>query len=64
MYQEKFSSEVVQSLLPESLISEAQLPSIKKLQAMNYVKHKAIMLFREICEVQVENAANVFPDSE
>lgn len=54
--------EVVQNMLPESLMNEALLPCLKKIQGLNFLKHKATMLLREICETQVDNAANVYAD--
>ena len=62
MQQERMNIEVVQNMLPESLMNEALLPCLKKIQGLNFLKHKATMLLREICETQVDNAANVYTD--
>ena len=62
MQQERMGIEVVQNMLPESLMNEALLPCLKKMQELNFIKHKAMMLLREICETQVDNAANVYAD--
>ena len=62
MQQDRFSIEVVQNMLPESLMTEAMLPNLKKIQSLNFVKHKAMMLMREICETQIDNAVNVYSD--
>ena len=64
MQQERMHIEVVQNMLPESLMNEALLPCLKKIQALNFVKHKAAMLMREICETQVDNAAQLYDDLE
>ena len=62
MQQERLGIEVVQNMLPESLMNEALLPCLKKIQGLNFVKHKATMLLREVCETQVDNAAEVYSD--
>lgn len=62
MQQERLGIEVVQNMLPESLMNEALLPCLKKIQGLNFVKHKATMLLREVCETQVDNAAQVYSD--
>ena len=54
--------EVVQNMLPVSLMNEALLPCLKKIQSMNFIKHKATMLLREICETQVDNASQIYDD--
>lgn len=41
---------VIQNMLPDSLMEEALLPNLKKIQSLNFVKHKAMLLVREICE--------------
>lgn len=50
MQQERMGIEVVQNMLPASLMTEAMLPNLKKIQSLNFVKHKAMMLLREVCE--------------
>ena len=64
MQQDRFSIDVVQNMLPESLMTEAMLPNLKKIQSLNFVKHKAMMLLRELCETQIDNAPNVYSDLE
>ena len=54
--------EIVQNMLPESLMQEALLPCLKKIQGLNFIKHKALMLMREICETQIDNAVNIYAD--
>ena len=56
--------EIVQNMLPESLMNEAMLPQLKKIQNLNFVRHKSMMLLREICESQVESASGVYDDKE
>ena len=56
--------EIVQNMLPESLMEEAMLPQLKKVQKLNFVRHKATMLFREICESQVDSAQGIYDDKE
>ena len=62
MQQERMNIEVVQNMLPESLMNEALLPCLLKIQGLNFIKHKAMMLMREICETQVDNASQVYAD--
>ena len=64
MQQEKMGVEIVQNMLPESLMDEDMLPQLKKVQNLNFVRHKATMLFREICESQVESAHGIYDDKE
>ena len=64
MQQEKMGVEIVQNMLPESLMDEAMLPQLKKIQNLNFVRHKSVMLLREICESQVESASGVYEDKE
>lgn len=64
MQQEKMGVEIVQNMLPESLMNEAMLPQLKKIQNLNFVRHKSMMLLREICESQVESASGVYDDKE
>lgn len=45
-------------------MNEALLPCLKKIQGLNFLKHKATMLLREICETQVDNAPNVYAEIE
>ena len=56
--------EIVQNMLPESLMNEAMLPQLKKIQNLNFVRHKSLMLLREICESQVESAQGVYDDKD
>lgn len=62
MQQERMGIEVVQNMLPDSLMNEALLPCLKKIQGLNFVKHKSMMLLREICETQVDNASQIYQD--
>ena len=43
-------------------MTEAMLPNLKKIQSLNFVKHKATMLMRELCETQIDNAASVYSE--
>ena len=47
MQQERLGIEVVQNMLPESLMNEALLPCLKKIQGLNFVKHKATAKIRK-----------------
>ncbi len=48
--QVKMRMNLIEQMLPARLVQETQLACFTKIQTMNHAKHKAMLLFREICE--------------
>lgn len=57
-------AEIIESMLPDSLSNQALIGSLDKILTLNQVRHKSMMLIREICETQADNASNLFEEDD
>ena len=61
-WQEKLKMKVVQGFVPARLVEQTHLDSLEKVQLLNITKNKALLLVREICERQIQAAADLHED--
>ena len=54
--------DVVEHLLPPTIAEQALVSSLDKVQGLNALRHKAMVLLREICETQCDNAGSLYDE--
>lgn len=54
MWQIRAKQDIILTLLPQQLVQETDLAAFGRIQQMNLLRHKCMMLIREICERQLD----------
>lgn len=58
--QQKMRSQVVASMLTKNLQKELMLDTLETIEFLNQLRHRSMLLIREICEKQLVSAEQVF----